>query len=123
MLAELLDYDVRSCCQHHNSGDHCEEGEGDETDPVQHHGRELPVILYIGRLVLAPDLVADHPDLLENVDKFSVYSWIFSKLLDCHRGSENIVNSCKSLQMHEKWGFIVDVKSDKIEITWKLLQT
>ena len=58
--------------QHGDGGNDGEHGEGDQTDAVQHHGRELPVVLDVGRLVLVPHLVADHTDLLQNVDKLPV---------------------------------------------------
>ena len=43
-----------------DSGDDGEGGEGDEAEPVEHHGRELPVVLDRGRIFVVPQLVRDH---------------------------------------------------------------
>ena len=41
-------------------GDDGEGSEGDEAEPVEHHGRELPVVLDRGRIFVVPQLVCDH---------------------------------------------------------------
>ena len=76
-----------SCCQYRHGGNNCEETEGDQADPVQDHGGEFPVVLDVGGIVLGPDLVADHPDLLEDVDQLAVDSRVrktITKLMKCH---------------------------------------
>ena len=74
---------MRGHAEHDSGGREREEGEEDKAHPwnveyqrigenetfclpVQHHGRELPVGLYLSSLVILPDLVGDHPDLLED---------------------------------------------------------
>ena len=79
--------------QHSHRGHNSEETEGDQADPVQDHGGKLPVILDAGGIIFTPDLVADHANLLEDVDQLAVDSRMsktFSKLVKCHRGPEEV---------------------------------
>ena len=57
---DLGDDDVRSGDEEGGSGEHREPGEGDQAEPVEHHGRELPVVLDRGRIFVVPQLVCDH---------------------------------------------------------------
>ena len=82
-----LDNHVGSRRQDRHGGNNGEETEGDQADPVQNHCGEFPVVLDVGGIVLGPDLVADHPDLLEDVDQLAVDSRVsktFPKLVKCH---------------------------------------
>ena len=51
---------MRRSSEDGDGGDDGEGGEGDEAEPVQHHGRELPVVLDRGRIFVVPQLVCDH---------------------------------------------------------------
>ena len=74
---------MRCNAEHDRGGREREEGEEDKAQPgevgyqrisekeetclpVQHHSRKLPVGLDFTGLVVLPDLVGDHPDLLED---------------------------------------------------------
>lgn len=73
--------------QDSHGGDNSEQAEGDQADPVQDHGGELPVVLDAGSIVFTPDLVADHANLLEDVDQLAVDAGVsktFPKLVKCH---------------------------------------
>ena len=54
-----------------DSGDDGEGGEGDEAEPVEHHGRELPVVLDGRRLLIIPDLIRDHSQFFEDQAQLS----------------------------------------------------
>ena len=56
----LGDDDVRSGDKEGGSGEHREPGEGDQAEPVEHHGRELPVVFYGGGVFVIPQLVCNH---------------------------------------------------------------
>ena len=50
---------MRRSCEHghcRNNGKQCEDN---ETEPVEDHGGELPVVLYGRTLLVVPDLVRD----------------------------------------------------------------
>jgi len=49
-----------------------EEGEGDETEAVENHGRELPVVLDGRRVLIVADLVGDDPQLLQDQVQLSI---------------------------------------------------
>jgi len=66
LLLLLRDDDVRRRHEHGDGGDDSEGREGDQAQPVQHHGRELPVVLDLGRVLVVANLVRDHADLLED---------------------------------------------------------
>ena len=60
-----LDKHVRGGAEHGDCGHDGEGGVGHQTQPVQHHGRELPVTLHRPALLVLSDLVGDHLDLLQ----------------------------------------------------------
>ena len=68
----LSDDDVRGREENSHRGHDREEGEGDETEPVENHGRELPVVLDGRRILVVADLVRDDPQLLENQVQLSI---------------------------------------------------
>lgn len=49
--------------QEQDGGHHREQGEDDQAQPVQHHGRELPITLSGVRIIVAPNLLSDHSKL------------------------------------------------------------
>ncbi len=55
-----------------NGRDYRECSEGYKTQSVQHHGGEFPIILDGRRVFVVPDLVRDHPQLLEDQAELSV---------------------------------------------------
>ena len=63
---DLGDDDVRSGDEEGGSGEHREPGEGDQAEPVEHHGRELPVVLDGVVLLVRLQLVRQHPQLLQD---------------------------------------------------------
>ena len=80
----LVHDDMRSCQQNTGGSAGCEDTEGYQAHPVDHHGGELPVGLLGARLVIVPDLVSDHLDLLQDEGKFPADSqafWTFLLLL------------------------------------------
>ena len=54
-----------------HSGHYSEQGEYNEAETVQHHGRKLPVILDGRALLVIPDLVRDDLDLLQDQTQLS----------------------------------------------------
>ena len=57
---------MRRSSEDGDGGDDGEGGEGDEAEPVQHHGRELPVVLDGVVLLVRRQLVRQHPQLLQD---------------------------------------------------------
>ena len=55
-----------SRAEHGHGGHDGEGGVGHQTQPVQHHGSELPVALHRPGLLVVPDLVGDDLDLLQD---------------------------------------------------------
>ena len=47
-------------------GEHREPGEGDQTKPVKHHRRKLPVVLYRVVVLVRLQLVSQHPQLFQD---------------------------------------------------------
>ena len=47
-------------------GEHREPGERDQAEPVEHHGCELPVVLYRVVVLVRLQLVSQHPQLFED---------------------------------------------------------
>lgn len=70
----LRDDDVRRGEEYGDGGDDGEESEDDETEPVDDHGGELPVVRHLGRLVLLAQLVSDDTQLLEDEGELTVRS-------------------------------------------------
>jgi hypothetical protein len=68
----LRDDDVRRREQHGDRRYDGKECEGDETEPVEHHRRKLPVVLDRGSVLVVADLVRDDSDLLEDEAQLSV---------------------------------------------------
>ena len=63
---------MRGSTEHGDSGHYGEGGVGHQAQPVQHHGRKLPVALHRPTLLIVPDLVGDHLDLLEDETQLPV---------------------------------------------------
>ena len=63
---------MRSSAEHGDSGHYGEGGVGHQAQPVQHHGCKLPVALHRPALLIIPDLVSDHLDLLEDETQLPV---------------------------------------------------
>lgn len=57
---------MRRGAEHCDGGYDCEQCEDDEAEAIDHHGGELPVVGHLRGLVLLPQLVGDHPQLLED---------------------------------------------------------
>ena len=57
---------MRSSDEEGGSGKHGEPSEGDQTEPVEHHGRKLPVVLYRVVVLVRLQLVRQHPQLLQD---------------------------------------------------------
>ena len=57
---------MRSSDEEGSSGEHGEPGEGDQAEPVEHHGRKLPVVLYRVVVLVRLQLVRQHPQLLQD---------------------------------------------------------
>ena len=72
MSVGYLDKDMRGSAEHGDCGHYGEGGVGHQTQPVQHHGRKLPVTLHCPTLLIIPDLVSDHLDLLEDETELPV---------------------------------------------------
>ena len=62
----LRDNDMRRRQQDCYGGQDGEQGEGDQTEPIQDHGSEFPVILDGRRVLVVSDLVRDDSDFLED---------------------------------------------------------
>ena len=65
-MQSLGHYDVGRRDEERRRGQHREPGEGDQAQPVQHHGRELPVVLLEVFGVVRLDLVGEDAELLED---------------------------------------------------------
>jgi len=63
---------VRGREEDSHGGHDREEGEGDEAEPVENHGRELPVVLDCRRILIVADLVGDDPQLLKDQVQLSI---------------------------------------------------
>lgn len=72
MTSRLSDDDVRGREEDRHGGHDREEGEGDEAEPVENHGRELPVILDGRRVLVVTDLVGDDPQLFQDQVQLSI---------------------------------------------------
>ena len=66
----LRDNDMGGGHQQENGGYHGEQCEDYQAQSVQHHGSKLPVTLCCPRIILIPDLLGDHPELLQNESQF-----------------------------------------------------
>ena len=62
---------MRSRDQEQDGGHHGEQGEDDQAESVQDHGRELPITLSGRGVVIAPDLLCDHSKLFQYQSEFS----------------------------------------------------
>lgn len=58
--------------EHGDGGDHGEESEDEEAEPIHHHGGELPVVGYLLGLVRLAQLVCDVVQLLEDEGELAV---------------------------------------------------
>ena len=78
----LRDNDMGGGHQQENGGYHCEQCEDYQAQSVQHHGSKLPVTLCGPRIILIPDLLGDHPELLKDESQFPhTAGWQRSHLL------------------------------------------
>ena len=68
----LGDNDVRRREEDSDRSHDCEEGEGDETESVQHHGSKLPVVLYGRGVLVVADLVGDDSQFFQNQVQLSI---------------------------------------------------
>ena len=68
----LFDDNMRSSYQDTNCSQNCEQTECDQTEPIKHHGSKLPIIFNWSRLVIIPNFIAYHLDLLQDIDKLPV---------------------------------------------------
>lgn len=68
----LRDDDVGSREKNCDGGNDREYSKSDEAESVKHHGSELPVVLDGSRVLVVPDLVRDHPDLLQDQTELPV---------------------------------------------------
>ena len=69
---------MRSSTEH---GYCCHYGEGgvcDQAQPVKHHRGKLPVALHSPALLIIPDLVGDHLDLLQDETQLSVKRMVWN---------------------------------------------
>ena len=66
LKTSLGDDDVRSGDEEGGRGEHREPGEGDQAEPVEHHGRKLPVVLDRIVVLVRLQLVRQHPQLLQD---------------------------------------------------------
>lgn len=62
----LRDDDVRRRDEHRDGRDDGERRERQQTDSVQHHGRELPVVLDGRSVLVVADLVRDHAQFFQD---------------------------------------------------------
>ena len=68
-------------------GEHREAGEGDQAEPVQHHRRELPVVLHRVVLLVSLQLVVEDAQLLEDHRQLPHGArWQWSHLLRLEEG-------------------------------------
>ena len=65
-LSSLGDDDMGGGDEQGRGGEHREAGEGDQAEPVQHHRRELPVVLHRVVLLVRLQLVGEDAQLLED---------------------------------------------------------
>jgi len=64
-LLLLFNNNVRRREEHGDRGDHCEGSEGDQAEPVDHHGCELPITDDVDLLVVNFHAIGDELELLE----------------------------------------------------------
>ena len=57
--------------EEHHCSYHCEQCEDDQTQSVQNHGSKLPVTLCAASVIITPDLVSDHSQLLQDQRQLS----------------------------------------------------
>ena len=81
--AEVLrDNDMGGGHQQENGGYHGEQCEDYQAQSVQHHGSKLPITLCGPCVILIPDLLGDHPELLKDESQFPhTAGWQRSHLL------------------------------------------
>ena len=78
----LRDNDMGGGHQQENGGYHGEQCEDYQAQSVQHHGSKLPITLCGPCVILIPDLLGDHPELLQDESQFPhTAGWQWSHLL------------------------------------------
>ena len=86
-------------------GEHREAGEGDQAEPVQHHRRELPVVLHRVVLLVRLQLVGEDAQLLEDHRQLPHGArWQWSHLLRLEEGQFVWRSEWKNFQSTSKMG-------------------